>query len=163
MYAALAETSEERAARKLVEQIQAHGGRITSRELQRSNSRRYPTAEAAEAALNELVEGNLADLEAPPTPPRGGQPARHLRLRPTHDSTDSTEDGAEEHDAPLADSTGDSTPSANDFSNISAGTVGTVMRRPEVTEDLPPTSQESGAGGGTVGRNGVLSDDAQEC
>src|SRR5262249_28619581 len=42
VYSILRESEEDRDARRLVEFIQARGGRVTARELQRSNQRKYP-------------------------------------------------------------------------------------------------------------------------
>ena len=67
----LAETEEQREARRLEEYIRGRGGRITIRDLQRANNRRYPSAEAAEIALAALVDAGLARWEDPPTGARG--------------------------------------------------------------------------------------------
>jgi hypothetical protein len=60
IYTTLSESTEQREARRLAEFIQARGGRISVRQLMRANCRRYPDAEAAEAALAGLVEAGLA-------------------------------------------------------------------------------------------------------
>ena len=54
VYEMLAESDDERARRNLVELIQRKGGKITARDLMRS-SRKWKSAEEAEAQLNELV------------------------------------------------------------------------------------------------------------
>lgn len=51
----LGETADDRARRDLAEKIEGKGGRITARQLMRTNNRKYPTSEDAEEALNELV------------------------------------------------------------------------------------------------------------
>jgi hypothetical protein len=90
IYTTLSETTEVREARRLIEVIQGRGGEITARELQRSNCRKYHTAEDAEAALNTLEQAALGVWIDRPTGPKGGQPTRTLRLHPTHDTTDTT-------------------------------------------------------------------------
>jgi hypothetical protein len=55
VYQMLGEQPGERATGDLLAYIRRRGGQIGVRELQRSNRRRYPTAEAAEATLNSLV------------------------------------------------------------------------------------------------------------
>lgn len=88
----------------------------------------------------------------------GGEPARYLRLRMTHDSTDTTGDpGAGDGDSP-SDSASDTTPPPSGFTNAPEGSVGSVMRHAEV--DGAGASPGSGATGpgGTVMRDGVVSD-----
>lgn len=83
VYAMLAESEEERDARRLVEFIEARGGRITVRQLQRANGRKYPTSESADAALNALAQSGRARWLDRPGTPQGGNPARVLELCPT--------------------------------------------------------------------------------
>jgi hypothetical protein len=90
IYTMLSESEEERAARRLVEFIEARGGRLTPRALMRANSRRFPTSAAAELALDELVSMGLADWTEESASNQGGRPSRVLVLRPTHDKTDKT-------------------------------------------------------------------------
>jgi hypothetical protein len=80
VYAALAETSAERDARRLVEFIEGRGGRITERELQRANGRKYPTSEAAREALTDLAVAGLGRWVDGPTPASGGHTVRYLEL-----------------------------------------------------------------------------------
>lgn len=96
IYSTLAETAGQRDTRHLVEFIRSHGGKITCRELQRSNSRKYPTSDAAQAALDALAKRGLAEWIDPPTSPKGGQPARFLQLLEAPDATDSTDTCEEE-------------------------------------------------------------------
>jgi hypothetical protein len=58
VYAMLSETDEQREVRHLHELVQRKGGTLTPRELMRS-SRRYNTADAAEAALGMLAQARL--------------------------------------------------------------------------------------------------------
>jgi hypothetical protein len=133
IYATLTESKEERAARKLVEFVRARGGRITARALQRSNSRKYPSAAHAEAALNALTPAYGGWEDGPTTTPKGGQLARHFRLHPTLDNTDTTAPGEEfAEDGPppgAADTTADATgpPPRNPGENL--GSVGSVTCR----------------------------------
>jgi hypothetical protein len=70
---------------ELVEFLRRRGGQATVRQLQKSNSRRYPTAATAEAALQALVQGGLSTCTDVPSGPKGGTPYRvySLRERPT--------------------------------------------------------------------------------
>jgi hypothetical protein len=81
VYATLSESAEERAARRLVEFVEARGGRITVQALRRSNPGRYPTAAQAEQALEALVGTGLADWQARPASAKGGRPTRDCVLK----------------------------------------------------------------------------------
>ena len=132
IYAALAESQDERDTRRLVEFIRARGGTTTARQLQRSNPSRYRTAEDAEEALECLVRDGLAAWGPLPPTPRGGQPARVLRLKddPTVDSTDTTppDDGGPGDGPPDSTAPGgpDTTQHAPDFRGETGGSVGSV-------------------------------------
>jgi DNA polymerase-1 len=92
IYATLSESTEERDARRLVEWIQARGGKVTVKELQHSNNRKYPTADEAAAALNSLTEVGAARWEDRPPGPRGGRPTRVCVLSNPGDETDQTDE-----------------------------------------------------------------------
>lgn len=97
VYSMLSESDNERLERRLVEYIQSRGGKITVRELQRSNQRKYPTSEAAEAVLAELVQDGAAKWV--PIPSEGGRPSKALVLlnHGVCDTSDrSTQDGEPE-------------------------------------------------------------------
>jgi hypothetical protein len=79
VYAALAENREGRDRRRLVEWIERKGGRVSVRDLQQGR-RDIATAEAAEAALNDLATAGLGSWEAIPTTPHGGRPSRVFQL-----------------------------------------------------------------------------------
>jgi hypothetical protein len=158
VYAVLAEDEEQRTTRRLVEHIRAHGGRITARELQRSNSRKYPTAEAAEAALEQLVTDGLGLWEPPITTAKGGQPARYFRLHPTHDSTDTTGNAHTDAEKSPPDTTPDSTSPAPVFSGENPGSVGSVMRRTEAPDTSGTLADDGKDSVGSVGRGEVVSD-----
>jgi hypothetical protein len=92
IYSTLSESTEEREARRLVEFIRAHGGEITAKQLQHSNSRKYPTAASASAALDSLVSAGIAEWIDRPSGPKGGRPSRILCLKQAHDETDQTDE-----------------------------------------------------------------------
>jgi len=71
VYAMLSEKPEDRAARMLAEWVKRRGGRATPRDLQRS-SRKYPTTDTAEAALDALVTADVGHWEDLPPPKSGG-------------------------------------------------------------------------------------------
>jgi hypothetical protein len=100
VYAALREPDEDRANRRLYEYIHARGGTITVRQLQKTFSRRYRTAEAAEVALDALVDAGLAEWLSPPTTKAGGTPTKAVRLleqtADSADSDDGPDDGAQQ-------------------------------------------------------------------
>lgn len=81
VYAVLNETDEQREMRQLVEHIERKGGRLTVRELCRS-SRRYSTAESAEAALKELAAVGIGRWNLLPMSAAGGRPSYELVLQP---------------------------------------------------------------------------------
>ena len=86
VYAMLAERPEDRAARVLAEWVRRKGGRVRPRDLQRSNARRYPNAEAAELALDGLVSAAFGEWVDEPPGPKGGQPSRVFVLRSRSDA-----------------------------------------------------------------------------
>src|SRR5262249_34113191 len=135
IYATLSESEAERDARRLVEFIDSRGGRVTARELQRSNSRKYPTADPAERALANLVEAGMGEWEQQETTSRGGQPTRVFVLCPTHDTTDRTPPvtagGGQESPGGGADRTPESDPATPPKHSGSGGSVGSVTRRTE--------------------------------
>src|SRR5262249_16934528 len=55
IYVMLHDSQEERETRRLVEWIVERGGRVTVRDLQHGNSRKWPSSDLAEAALKGLV------------------------------------------------------------------------------------------------------------
>jgi hypothetical protein len=101
VYSMLREDEEQRQTRKLVEWIADHGkptgdgaaARITVRDLQRSNSRRWPSNEAAEAGLESLLGMGLGRWVEGPAPEGGGHRPRWFELtRPTPDTSDTRPD-----------------------------------------------------------------------
>ncbi len=79
VYAMFHESDESADARKLVEWVEARGGSVTVRDLQRGQ-RKYKTATDAEAALAELVEAGLGQWESVPPTAQGGRPAARFIL-----------------------------------------------------------------------------------
>ncbi len=65
IYASLTETEADRDVRRLVEWIRGQGGAITAKQLQRSNSRKYPNSDAATLALEALAARALWALGGP--------------------------------------------------------------------------------------------------
>jgi DNA polymerase I-like protein with 3'-5' exonuclease and polymerase domains len=99
------ETNEERDIRRLVEFIRVRGGRMTVKKLQLSNARKYPTAEAAESALEVLVGAGLGTWKNHPVGPRGGRPTKEFILSDPPNETYETPDdgpGADAVDEPSA-------------------------------------------------------------
>jgi hypothetical protein len=79
VYAALAEDDQSRRLREVADRIARGSGRTTARDLQRSNSRKYPTAAAAETVLKELVIAGWGRWEET-QPESGGHPVREFVL-----------------------------------------------------------------------------------
>jgi hypothetical protein len=109
VYATLSESGEERDARRIVEFIQGQGGRITLRAFQRSNNRKYPTSDHAEAALDALVQAGLARWVELPAKKKG-RPIRAVELCVTHDTHDTVEDVGEDDDPGRHDDPHDTDP-----------------------------------------------------
>jgi hypothetical protein len=162
VYAVLAESTEDGAARRLVEFIRARGGRITARELQRSNGRKYPNAEVAETALEGLVEAGLARWQERPGAPQGGHRARVLELCPTPDTSDSCPPPGYGAGPGLSDtcppSVSDGTPPTPAFSRENRTSVGSVGRRTREADACAAPGPGMASAGGSVGQGKVVSD-----
>jgi hypothetical protein len=146
IYGTLSESTEEREQRRLVEFIQSRGGRITGRDLQRTNGRKYPTRDHAEAALDLLAQDSLGYWQEPASLPKSGHPARVLILHPTPDTSDTFASGGEHHSDNGADTSG----RTGQNSNVSGRSVGRVGRRTEQMGDAEPDGDgeaDGGAGG----------------
>jgi hypothetical protein len=133
IYATLGESEEEHNIRRLLEFVQARGGCITVRELQRSNARKYPGADQAEAALNSLASAGCGDWLDRPTTERGGHPTRVLKLRPTHDTTDTT-DTTDRRPTLARDTNDNAMPAPHRDFRALEGSVGSVMRQTQFNE-----------------------------
>ncbi len=112
IYTALAESDDDKHTRRLIDLIRCKDGRITARELQRSNSRRYKSADDAEVVLDDLVQSGLAEWLDKPLTEKGGHPTRFLSLLccTTHDTTDTTPDNGENAEASRPTQPPDTTP-----------------------------------------------------
>jgi hypothetical protein len=130
IYATLRESDEERQTGRLVDWITDRGGEVTTKELQRSNSRKYPTAEAATTALDNLVEAGLGQWQDKPSGPQGGRPTRVFLLSPM--ASDDTDDTDETPGRP-ATVASDDTPCSSDDT-------------PEASDETPQKHRENGVG-----------------
>jgi hypothetical protein len=174
VYNLLAETDRERDVRRLTEWIHAQGGTTTSKKLQRSNSRKFPTAEAATLALDALAAAGYGCWRDRRPDSRGGRPTRDFILHPTIDETDETSFEAEEDgdsEPPETSAANAETPddiSANPqkpretrslvgFDNgrtqerATDQPPGSPEQGPEVSSDAPGVSSATGTGGAAAG------------
>src|SRR5262249_23274712 len=151
-----------------VEFIASRGGRITPRDLQRSNNRKYPTAAHAEIALDALAGAGVGGWEEAGAAAKGGHPTEHPGPRPTHDTNGRTSPAGESDDQGAHDATAGTTPGTPQNSSVSEGSVGSVMRQAEAPDpgttgmEGPGLCQapEEGAGGSVV--QGPESDEVEE-
>jgi DNA primase len=91
IYRTLTEDDEDRQVRRLLELLRSWGGRATASRLRQSNDARYPTIEAAEAALQLLVDAGLAVWEDKPPTKQGGRPTRECVLCPQEHASETSE------------------------------------------------------------------------
>ena len=95
VYALLAEETEDRQLRSLAAQVKAKadkfGGRITVKQLQNSNSRKYKRSDAAKADLEALITAGYGVWETQEAPSQGGHHTRFYRPSDHSDSSDSTD------------------------------------------------------------------------
>jgi hypothetical protein len=80
IYASLAETAEQREARKLVEFIEASGGLVSVRDTYTYHRPLKNDKARAEQALNALEKAGRGEWELVPTTTQGGRPTRKFRL-----------------------------------------------------------------------------------
>jgi hypothetical protein len=80
VYGVLAESDEQRESRQLVEWIRRKGGAVSARDLQQGPRQYRGSHDAAEAALQELVNAGYGTWQPTPTTPQGGRPARVFGL-----------------------------------------------------------------------------------
>jgi hypothetical protein len=80
IYAMQRESEGQKVTRSLCEWIASRGGGVTARDLCRRSASKYPTTEAAETALDDLVEAGVARWEHVPTGPDGGRPTTRCVL-----------------------------------------------------------------------------------
>lgn len=94
LYAAFGESPEDAESQQLADWIRGKGGAVTPRDLVRGPTRFRGDYEAAEAALNSLVEGGLGSWIEPESTKGGGRPSKRFQLcdaatcdeTPSHDS-----------------------------------------------------------------------------
>jgi DNA polymerase I-like protein with 3'-5' exonuclease and polymerase domains len=160
IYSTLSETQEERDTRRLVEFVRARRGKITARALQKSNSRKYPDAQAATAALDALADGGYGWWEEATPGPKGGQPARVFHLHPAPGTTDTTDDDDPSDDGPREEgpsgTTPDRFPESSDFQANGAGSVGSAGCRVQDGVSTSSNTEGTSAAGGSAGRDGVV-------
>jgi hypothetical protein len=84
VYLMLAEQPADRQERVLVNLIRRKGGRMTPRDLMRSNSQAYPTTDVTEVALNALVTNGWGSWEQTGPGPKGGRSSTTFVLDPKH-------------------------------------------------------------------------------
>ncbi len=113
VYQMLGEETEEEETRKLMEIVtrlaDRFGGRVTVKQLQRSNQRRYRTAGMAEEALESLVALGLGRWEMGETTGQGGRPSWFFVPCVTCDETDETPQPNDRDDPPEGGQNGDET------------------------------------------------------
>jgi DNA polymerase I-like protein with 3'-5' exonuclease and polymerase domains len=122
VYQMLGEEITDAETRKLVEIVlrlaERNDGRVTVKQLQRSNQRRYRSAADAESALEGLVAQGLGRWLPGETTGRGGRPSRFFIPCVTCDETDETppadEDESERGGGPACDGPPDSGPEPPD-------------------------------------------------
>jgi primase-polymerase (primpol)-like protein len=145
IYATLGETAEDRRVRRLVEFIQAQGGKITVRRLQRSNPTKYQSADQAEADLNELAQSGLGEWVAQPTTEKGGHPTVLFVLKPhlTVDTTDRTPCPEEEGNVAHLTQPPDTTSGGPQKRGESEGSVSCVNCQVKENEAVPSGHPEA--------------------
>ncbi len=160
VYQMLGETAEEKEVRGLVEQVRRRGGRITARQLHRSNGRKYRDSAAAEVALTKLVGLDLGRWEEAPGGPSGGRPTKTFVLHPTPDETDETPDPDDpDPDGGPPDETPDR---PTEPPPGSPDGLGGSPTNAEDYGDVPPRSGEVSSVSSGVGRGGGEQSTASE-
>jgi hypothetical protein len=130
VYAVLAESPDQRHMRELVEFIRTRGGKMTVRDLQRSNGRKYPDSAAAEAALDSLVKAGLA---------RWVELGRLAELCPTPDSPTPQAESGKPEPAAASDTVSDSNGQAFVFPEEN-GVVSDMSDSRTGVSDAPPST-----------------------
>ena len=80
VYAVLGESEAGRARRELVELIKRHGGNMSARDVQRAKPKAFTTADAADAALVDLVNEGYGRWQNPKHTGPGQPPSRRMIL-----------------------------------------------------------------------------------
>lgn len=116
----ITETSAEAEQRTLVEIITRRGGHIRSRELQQI-SRRYKTADSADAALQALVDADDGYWEPEQLGKTGGRPTRQFCLNGVYETpltTDHNRGSVDHHAAKIPDFVPDDGADSVDFDEL---------------------------------------------
>ena len=129
IYAMLAEKPEDRAARSLVDLVKRKGGRITPRDLQRSNKSKYPMAAEAELALQALVTAGIGRWEERTTSGRTAKefilvsiPQADSRQKPTEEGEPSeATTGTQADKSPTLDTKTEENPEENEHLSAFVG------------------------------------------
>ncbi|QJW92578.1 DNA polymerase [Frigoriglobus tundricola] len=185
VYQMLGEAPEAGATRALFERVRRladrFGGRLTARQLQNSNSRKYPKTEVAEAALEGLVGHGLGRWEPVPPTGKGGHPSRAFVPLPTSDTSDTTPGAGDPDEGAGGPPGSDTTPPrpTQPPPGTPADTAATADRGstfgastptgPEVVSEVSDVGRETevrpegadgpgDAAGSCVGRDGAVSD-----
>jgi DNA polymerase I-like protein with 3'-5' exonuclease and polymerase domains len=133
VYLALGEPPEVQGARHLAEVVrklaEKCGGRVTARNLQRFNCRKYPNSEAAETALERLVGLGFGWWETASASGKGGPPTRGYVPCMTHDTTPPSPDDDPPDEEGGADGLHDTTPDDDvpPFGGAVPGSDGTAV------------------------------------
>jgi hypothetical protein len=102
IYRLVNETEDAREGRRLLEWIEQQGEPVTARGVHKANKSRYPSSEAAELALNDLVKSGWGKWEQRPTGEKGGRPTAVFILltpKPRNPETGDDDDDEPEDDA----------------------------------------------------------------
>jgi DNA polymerase I-like protein with 3'-5' exonuclease and polymerase domains len=141
VYMMLAESDQEREVRRLVDLVRRiadrNGGRVTVKQLQRANQRKYRVREDAEAELTRLIGFGLGRWEEVPPGRTGGRPTRAFVLCVPRDGSDQTPDDDDSDDG---GGVRDETPDPQSGGGSDRG--GTTPNEPT------PSGESSKAGGG---------------
>jgi hypothetical protein len=154
VYSALVEDAETRRLRELAERVREAGGRMTTRELQKTNSRKYRTADAAERDLESLATAGWGLWEKC-NPSTGGHTKREFVLHPTFDTSDTRLEAECPAEPPTFDTSaaGPSpipeieakTDRVSELSNVGpkppTGTTAAVMAEPAATSVEPSSTK----------------------
>ncbi len=81
VYTRLRRPADDEQRDKLVAFISAREGKVTARDLHKSNKKRYASTESAEKALNELVERNFGTWGIKGAGEKGGRPTKVFQLQ----------------------------------------------------------------------------------
>jgi hypothetical protein len=130
VYAMLRESQEERETRRLVEWIAEHGGRVTVRQLQKSNHHKWPSSPLAEIALDALVQAGLGRWEEAPARAGGERETKWFVLTLQTSDTSDTSWGEAEAASDTSSDTCQSAPTTGGLSLAGNGCPDEVSAEP---------------------------------